>query len=174
MPADRLLTTVLQAYQNPSTGLETERILSSTTSLLTTLSNPLNISLLTSQLLTAPAIWNHVDGLATSLRIISIFNTAAITVRKFQLEGHDKPHDAYQPRLGGGISCDDWARAVVKGADDRSSRWQHVLVIGGVLLGMEGQDRRGLSRSLRSTLEGAMVTAANLALEISANSGIFG
>jgi hypothetical protein len=174
MPADRLLTTVLGAFRHPPDSEQTNRILSTTTSLFTTLSNPLNVTLLTSQLLTAPAIWNQVDGLATPLRIMSIFNTAAMTVRKHQLEGHDKPYDAYQPRLGGGISCDDWARAVIKGADDRSSRWKHVLVIAGVLLGMEGQDRQGLSRGLRTTLEGALVTAANLSLEISANSGILG
>jgi hypothetical protein len=174
MPANRLLTTVLQAFQGPPDPQQTNRILSSTASLLTTLSNPLNVTLLTSQLLTAPAIWNQVDGLDTSLRIISIFNTAAIAVRKHQLEGHDVPHDAYQPRQGGGLKCDDWAKAVIKGADDRSARWQHLLVIGGVLLGMEGQGRRGLSRSLRTTIEGAIVTAANLALEDPANTGPFG
>src|SRR6187402_261190 len=145
MPADRLLTSVLRAYQGAPESEQNNRILSSTTSLLTTLSNPLNVTLLTSHLLTAPAIWSQVDGLHTCLRIISIFNTAAITVRKYQLEGHPKPHDLYQPRQGGGIGCDDWARAVVKGLDDRSARWQHLLVIGGVLIGMEGQERQGLS-----------------------------
>jgi hypothetical protein len=140
MPADRLLTNVLRAYQDPPDPEQNDRILSSTTSLLTTLSNPLNVTLLTSHLLTAPAIWNQVDRLRTCLRIISIFNTAAITVHKNQVEGHQKPYDAYQPRQGGGISCDDWARAVVKGLDDRTPRWQHMLVIGGVLLGMEGQE----------------------------------
>src|SRR5688500_8813507 len=107
MPADRLLTNVLRAFQDAPNLEQTNRILSSTTSLLTTLSNPLNITLLTSQLLTAPAIWQRVEGLKTSLRIISIYNTAAITVRKFQLEGPQKPYDAYQPRQGGGLSCDD-------------------------------------------------------------------
>jgi len=166
MPADRLLTTVLGAFQGPPADADkVNRILSTTTSLLTTLSNPLNVTLLTSQLLTAPSIWNQVDGLATSYRIISILNTAAITVRKNELEGPKKPYDAYQPRQGGGILCDDWAKAVIKGADDRSSRWQHVLVIAGVLLGMEGQNRQGLSRGLRTILEDAMVTATNLAIE---------
>jgi hypothetical protein len=174
MPADRLLTTVLGAFQGNADSEQTNRILSSTTSLLTTLSNPLNVTLLTSQLLAAPAIWSQIDSLATSFRIISIFNTAAITVRKHELDGHDRPYDAYQPRPGGGINRDDWARAVIKGADDRSSRWQHALVIAGVLLGMEGQERHGLSRGLRSTLEGALVTAANLSLEPQANSGILG
>jgi hypothetical protein len=174
MPADRLLTNVLRAYQGIPDLEQNDRILSSTTSLLTTLSNPLNVTLLTSHLLTAPAIWNRVDGLRTCLRIISIFNTAAITVHKNQVEGNQKPYDAYQPRQGGRISCDDWARAVVKGLDDRTPRWQHMLVIGGVLLGMEGQERQGLSRGLRTTLEIAIVTAANLALESPATGGILG
>jgi len=174
MPADRLLTTVLGAFQGPSADPDkVNRILSTTTSLLTTLSNPLNVTLLTSQLLAAPSLWSQVDGLAMSFRIIIIFNTAAITVRKNELEGPKKPYDAYQPRHGGGIYCDDWAKAVIKGADDRSSRWKHVLVIAGVLLGMEGQDRQGLSRGLRTTLEDAMVTATNLALKES-NGGMLG
>jgi hypothetical protein len=174
MPADRLLTTVLRAYQGVPDPEQNDRILSSTTSLLTTLSNPLNVTLLTSHLLTAPAVWNRIDGLRTCLRIISIFNTAAITVHKHQVEGHQKPYDLYQPRMGGGISCDDWAKAVVKGLDDRTPRWQHMLVIGGVLLGMEGQQRQGLSRGLRTTLENAMVTATNLALDKPASGGTLG
>ncbi|CZS93380.1 related to peroxisomal membrane protein PEX17 [Rhynchosporium agropyri] len=174
MPTDRLLTTVLRAYQGAPDLEQNNRILSSTTSLLTTLSNQLNVTLLTSHLLTAPAIWNKIDGLDTSLRMISIFNTAAITVRKNQVEGQSKPYDAYQPRHGGGIACDDWARAVVKGLDDRTPRWQHVLVICGVLIGMEGQERQGLSRSLRNTLENAMVTAVNLALDSPSTAGSLG
>ncbi|CAL3970996.1 unnamed protein product [Diplocarpon coronariae] len=174
MPADRLLTTVLRAYHGPPDPIQNNKILSTTTSLLTTLSNPLNVTLLTSHLLTAPAIWNAVDGMHTSLRIISIFNTAAITVRRHQVEGHSKPYDAYQPRQGGGIVTDDWARAVFKGLDDRTPRWQHVLVICGVLVGMEGQGRQGLSRGLRSTLENAMVTAVNLALQSPASKGNLG
>ena len=171
MPADRLLTTVLRAFQDAPNPEQTNKTLSSTTSLLTNLSNPLNITLLTSQLLQSPAVWSHVDGLQTHLQIISIFNTAAITVRKHQLEGREKPYDAYQPRLGGGIKCDEWATAVIKGADDRSPRWRHVLVIAGVLLGMESHDRQGLSRGLRTKLEQALIIAANLSLEHSGPGG---
>lgn len=174
MPADRLLTTVLRAFQGAPNPEQTDRILSSTTSLLTTLSNPLNITLLTSHLLTAPAIWSQVDGLQTSFRIISVYNTAAINVRKNELESHPKPHDAYQPRRGGGIGADDWTKAVLKGLDDRSPRWQHVLVITGILVGMEGQERQSLSRSLRLTVESAMVAATNLALESPASGGVLG
>ncbi|KAJ8068080.1 hypothetical protein OCU04_003654 [Sclerotinia nivalis] len=174
MSVDRLLTTVLRAYQGVPDPEQTDRILGTTTSLLTTLTNPLNISLLTSHLLTAPAIWNNNDGLRISLRIISVFNTAAITVHKNELESHNEqpPYDAYQPRKGGGIGSDDWARAVIKGADDRSPRWQHLLVVAGVLLGMENGGRHGLSTGLRSTLERALVTAANLALENPTRDGI--
>lgn len=72
------------------------------------------------------------------------------------------------------MTCDEWARAVVKGADDRSPRWMHSLVIGGILLGMEGQERRGLSSAVRMKLEYAMVTAANLALEGPVNGSSLG
>jgi hypothetical protein len=174
MPADRLLTTVLRAYQGVPNAEQNNRILGSTTSLLTTLSNPLNVTLLTTHLLTAPAIWTRVDGLHTCLRIVSIYNTAAITVHKNHIAGHKKPYDAYQPRPGGGIACDEWATAVVKGLDDRTPRWQHILVLAGILLGMESQERHGLSRALRINLENAMVTAANLALEDPASTGALG
>ena len=103
-----------------------------------------------------------------------MYNTAAITVHKNYTEGHKKPYDAYQPRQGGGLACDEWATSVVKGLDDRSPRWQHILVLGGVLLGMGGQERQGLSRGLRTNLENAIVTAVNLALEDQAKTGILG
>ncbi|RFU30245.1 hypothetical protein B7463_g6081, partial [Scytalidium lignicola] len=172
MPADRLLTTVLRAYQDAPNPQQTNRIFSTTTSLLTTLSNPLNVTLLTSQFLTARSIWNQVDGLQTSLRVISVYNTAAITVRKHEIEGQN----VHQPRQlqGGRISSEDWVKAVLKGLDERSPRWQHLLVIAGVLLGMEGQERRSLSRGLRGKLEGAIVTAVNLALGIPGDLGNLG
>lgn len=172
MSTDRMLTTVLGAYQKLPDPALTSKILGSTTSLLTTLTNPLNVSLLTSQLLAAPAIWAHPLDLATCLRIISIYNTASITVLK-QLQSNDSQLLGY-PRRGGGLGPDEWARAVVKGADDKSPRWRHVLVIAGVILGMEGQERHGLSPSLRSTLEGALIMAANLALEEPRNGFFFG
>ena len=56
MPADRLLNTVLQHYQDVHDASKTEQILGTTTHLLAQLSNPLNLGVLTCQLLTAPAI----------------------------------------------------------------------------------------------------------------------
>ncbi|KAK1983701.1 peroxin 8 [Colletotrichum cereale] len=164
MPADRLLNTVLQLYQNVHDDRKTDQIVGSTVNLLTTLSNPLNLGVLTSQLLIAPAIWHRREGLRTSLRIISVYNSAAIRVRQNELD-NAKITTPNAPRQGGGLSCDTWVRAAVKGADDRSNRWQHLLVLTGILMGMEGNDRKSLSRGLRNTLEEAVVTAANLALE---------
>ncbi|KAK1598622.1 peroxin 8 [Colletotrichum navitas] len=164
MPADRLLNTVLQLYQNVHDDRKTDQIIGSTVNLLATLSNPLNLGVLTSQLLIAPAIWHRREGLQTSLRIISIYNSAAIRVRQNELD-NAKLAIPNAPRQGGGLSCDTWVRAVVKGADERSNRWQHLLVLTGILMGMEGNDRKSLSRGLRDTLEEAVVTAANLALE---------
>ncbi|KAI0408746.1 hypothetical protein F4802DRAFT_548914 [Xylaria palmicola] len=162
MPADRLLNTVLRAYQDGPDPSQTDKILGTTNSLLTTLNNPLNLSLLTLHFLTARSIWQQPDGLRTCLRIISVFNTAAIRVRRNELDSADLPRG--QPPVGSGVSAEHWARAVAKGLDDRSNRWQHTLVLAGVLMGMEAEDRRSLSWRLRSTLEQAVVTSANLAL----------
>ncbi|KAH6998801.1 hypothetical protein BKA56DRAFT_470343 [Ilyonectria sp. MPI-CAGE-AT-0026] len=158
---NRHLNTVLRHYQDPHDASKTEQILGSTVHLLTELSNPLNLGVLTSQLLTAPAIWHQHGGVRNSIRIMSVYNTAATRIHNYEVAWREGGDD----REGGGLGCEEWARAVAKGADDRSRRWQHLLVLTGVLMGMEGDERRSLSRSLRNTLEGAVVTAANLALE---------
>jgi hypothetical protein len=56
-------------------------------------------------------------------------------------------------------------KAVVKGADERSPRWKHLLPIAGMLLGFEGQGHRGLSEGVQRDLESALVLATNLAAE---------
>ncbi|KAL2164641.1 hypothetical protein VTH06DRAFT_3858, partial [Thermothelomyces fergusii] len=180
MSIDRLLTTVLQLYQDVHDDERTEQIYGSTALLLTNLSNPLNLSLLTSQLLIAPAIWGRRDGMRTCYRIISIFNTAAIHVRRNEVEREQRNKNKssskdnngssndsnIQPARpgGGGLGSDAWTAAVLKGADDQSGRWQHLLVFSGVLMGMEGGQRRSLSPSMRAVVERAVVTATNLAV----------
>ncbi|KAM5351284.1 hypothetical protein ACJ41O_004007 [Fusarium nematophilum] len=161
MSSDRLLRTVLQHYQDVHDPAKTEQIIGSTTHLLTELTNPLNLGLLTSQLLTAPAIWFQPGGVRTSTRIISIYNTAAARIHEYEVASSNRD----EPHRGSGLRCEEWTRAVVKGADERSRRWQHLLVLTGVLMGMESNNRQSLSRSLRNTLEEAVVMAANLALE---------
>lgn len=167
MPADRLLNTVLQYYQDVHDAAKTDQIYGSTVHLLTQLSNPLNLGVLTSEFLTAPAIWHQTGGVRTSMRIMSVFNTAAMRVQEYEATFANRKG----PYEGGGLRCDEWVRAVVKGADDRSRRWKHLLVLTGVLIGLEGNNRRSLSRSLKNTLEGAVVTAANLALQGQAEDG---
>lgn len=136
-------------------------MLSSATTLLAILSNTLNITLLTSQILTAPAIWERPDGLRTCLRVLGIFHSASV----HKLQPHISQSPPGQPILGEGVPKEDWLKAILDGADERSPRWRHLLIIGGLLLGFEGHDRQGLSSSLRRALEGALVKAANLALE---------
>jgi hypothetical protein len=117
---------------------------------LSTLSNPLNVTLLSSQLLSAPAIWHHVSDLAECRRIFGVFYTA--TVAAATGHGHESTR----------LSLEAWVTAVVKGADERSPRWRHVLLIGGLLVGV---DKHDLALHLRTRLESALVRAADLALE---------
>ena len=63
------------------------------------------------------------------------------------------------------LSQEDWIRAVIKGADEKSPRWRHLLLLGGVLLGSERQDPQVITISLRKKLESAMTGALNLVLQ---------
>ncbi|KAF2144126.1 uncharacterized protein K452DRAFT_246312, partial [Aplosporella prunicola CBS 121167] len=169
MPADRLLGTLLRSLQTYADQQDTPRLLGTAASLLTTLTNPLNIQLLTAQLLLAPAIWDRPDGLHTCLRFVGLFHSAARAVLKHDREvrhGTAPPLMPGQPPVGGGLSTDDWVRAVVRGADERSQRWRHLMVLSGLLLASAAgiEEEAVLSNSLRSTLEGALVQATNLAL----------
>ncbi|KAI1432948.1 peroxin 8 [Xylaria sp. CBS 124048] len=172
MPADQLLNTVLRAYQDAPDPSQTDKILGSTITLLTSLNNPLNLSLITSHFLIARSIWGQPDGLRTCLRALSVYNTAANRVRRNELD-NAKLVGGQLP-VGSSVRAEDWARAIAKGLDGRSSRWQHALVLTGILVGMQSEDGTFLSRSLRSTLEQAVVTAANLALEDRSQTGALG
>ena len=67
------------------------------------------------------------------------------------------PHEEPLPR-------EEWMRAVIKGADERSSRWKHVMVLGGLLVGSGPVEDERLTSSMRGTLEHALVQATDLAL----------
>jgi hypothetical protein len=108
----------------------------------------LNITLLASHLLSAPAIWDHVRDLAECRQIFGVFYTAALQVANGQAHVRTQ------------LSQEAWMTAVVKGADDKSPRWRHLLLIGGLLLGIDKQE---VSSQLRARLESALVLAANLA-----------
>jgi len=64
------------------------------------------------------------------------------------------------------LSKENWVTAVVKGADERSPRWRHVLVFGGLLLGFSGKKSgHELPNHLLWALEKAITKATNLALQ---------
>lgn len=121
----------------------------------------MNLSLLASQLLSAPALWNHPVDLLACRKILSVFNTAAIAVWQ-----NDTTEDAQTPYgQNPRIEREAWVKAVAEGADDKSPRWRHMLLLGGILLGFEGQNRQGLPWHIRTKLESALAAAAQLALE---------
>lgn len=147
------------------------RLLPTATSFLSVLGNPLNLSLLSSQLLCTPALWDGPVDLQACRKILSIFNTAAIAV--LHNDNTDEPRPAYGRNRK--IEREAWVKAVVEGADDKSPRWRHMLLLGGILLGFEGQNRQGLPWNIRTKLESALATAAQLALEeIQTENGIDG
>ena len=178
MYTDRSLATLLRALQSGSDEqdvsrchafqilsnlpcLTAPRLLGSATTLLTLLSNPLNVTLLTSQLLSAPSIWQRPNGLRTTVRILSIFNSAAIQL--VQLE--DSLESNLLSTTQRGLPREEWAISVMKGADERSPRWRHLCVLAGLLIGFEGRGKRSVSNVLRRKLESATVKAVNLALQ---------
>lgn len=128
---------------------------------LSILTNPLNVTLLASQLLTSPALWNQDTDLRSCQRILSVFNTAAIS--KIQNETTNEPRVPYTRQRG--LDREAWVKAVIKGADEKSPRWRHLLLLGGILLGFESQNRQGLPSHLRGKLESALVQATQIVLQ---------
>ena len=125
------------------------------------------MTLLTSQLLSAPALWFTAEGLQTSVRCLSVFHSAARALVKHEQAQHEKSADVdfVDLQLERTLPKNDWVKAVISGADDQSPRWRHLLVLGGLLLGFGPREDDNLSSGMRSTIENALVVAANLALE---------
>jgi len=155
---DRSLATLLRSLQASRNPEDAARLLPSATGLLSRLSNPLNITLLSSQLLANPLLFPRPIDLASCRAIFSVFYTSAL--RFVEDETNDKLE---LPRSN--LSRPEWTRAVIQGADDKSSRWRHSLLLGGTLLGFEGQDRENLPGDLRNRIEAALITVTNLALQ---------
>jgi hypothetical protein len=196
MPTDHLLNTLLDRFQDAPDASQTDSFLATTVHLLATLSNPLNLGVLTTEFLAAPAIWHHDPAarsphsdLATCMRVISVYNAGGARVRAAVREKHGSsgsgsshrhlPPPQPQPSSSSGepprrrIGCDTWARGIAAGLDAaHSRRWQHLLVLTGVLLGLETEGgavhefaEPALSPHVRRVLEDAVVRAANLSLE---------
>ncbi|KAJ5232993.1 hypothetical protein N7468_005949 [Penicillium chermesinum] len=161
MATERSLAALLRSLQASSSFEDASHLLPTATSFLSILGNPLNLTLLASQLLSAPALWDHPVDLQSCRKIMSVFNTAAIAV--LQNDTTDAPRMPYNRNRS--IEREAWVKAIAQGADEKSPRWRHTILLGGILLGFEGQNRQGLPRGIRIKLERALATAAQLALE---------
>ncbi|RPA87815.1 hypothetical protein BJ508DRAFT_372057, partial [Ascobolus immersus RN42] len=130
------------------------RIYASSAAVLASLTNPLNVTLLTTQILTAPAIWDQPDGLKASLGVYGVFVSATLG----KIEG-------FADEV---LTGEEWITAVVRGANNNGHggitvpRWKHILVLGGILTAY--RQKGFLPRNTRRSLEDAFVKAANLSL----------
>ncbi|KAI9679605.1 MAG: hypothetical protein M1829_001567 [Trizodia sp. TS-e1964] len=159
MLLDEHLAVLLRSLQRFRSSHETVGAIRAIPPLLSQLSNPQNITLLTSQILTSPAIWNAPSGLRTCDAVLDTFQKASGLISR----GLDVIPPLGGSRAGAPLPRNEWARAVIKGADERAPRWKHLLVISGVLLGFASvgipPDR------LDSDLAAALVRASNLVLD---------
>lgn len=176
---DRTLATLLRSLQTsdhradasrsgtlPFAQSHTDRgrLLPTATGLLSKLSNPLNVTLLASHVLSNDALYPRPVELTQARQIFSVFYTAALRFLEDKQQP-PRPHgNPSQLPSQSELSAPDWLRAVVKGADDSSPRWRHTLLLGGLLLAFQSKDFESLPHDLRNKLEGALVTASNLAL----------
>jgi len=182
MPPSANLESLLRSLQVYSPNTDTTRLLSSSAYLLTLLSNPLNTSLLISQLLHAPALWTNQPDLRFCVRFIGCFQSAALELtRRDGLDDYtragrnekerldvftptelwEQQRQQTQTRLG----RDEWVTAVMKGAAGvgRGEAWKQTLVLGGLLLGFMRAGEEGLSRGVRRKLGAALVESVNVA-----------
>lgn len=180
---DRSLATLLRSLQSSRTYDDAVRLLPTATALLTRLSNPLNVTLLASQLLQCDLLFPAAPAsIAQAQKIFSVFYTAILRVREDKARRKQREKEGWgglregwqeQEELGTQLAAGEWVTAVVKGADEGSARWRHVVMLGALLLG--GCDERavrgGLEEeevfvegALRVRMETALVRAVGLAL----------
>ncbi|EPS38297.1 hypothetical protein H072_8007 [Dactylellina haptotyla CBS 200.50] len=145
-----LLTSVLQSLQAPAgrnTNIRT--IVNNSAVTLSRLTNPLNVSLLTTQVLAAPVLWNGPDLLPACQAVFDIF----------RLSTQERARESSRA-----ISLTDWIEAVINGADSRVPRWKHALASGGILAAFEANDAR-LPFTTRSNLEAHLLEVVNFHFE---------
>jgi len=156
---DRSLATLLRSLQTSRNAEDAARLLPSATGLLSRLSNPLNITLLASQLLANPSLYPRPVNLTSCRGVFSVFYTAALRCAENDINTEKAQHDRSE------LSLPEWTAAVVRGANNDSPRWRHLLLLGGILLGFEAPGHSHLPSDLRHKIEVALVTATNLALQ---------
>lgn len=113
------------------------------------------MTLLTNQLLTASALWSHASHKDFPFAFLSLFHTATAKV-----EARDAG-DSLTPTLALG----SWIKAITQGIDERSHPARHVLVLGGVIVGLGTQARQNSSWRELGTLQKTFTDAANAAIQ---------
>jgi hypothetical protein len=93
---------------------------------------------------------------------MSVFHSATITILNRDETALSRPQYPGGP-IPPKITLESWIKAVVQGADERSLRWKHLLVIGGLLIGLENK-HEDFARKQQDVLRPALVQATNLAL----------
>lgn len=102
---------------------------------------------------------------------MGVFQAAAQAILRHEEESRRLPSESKQRDFGTRhrtittLSKQEWVMAIIKGANDQSPRWRHLVVLVGILVGFEGNGRGGMDRSLRSTVASGIVTAVNLTLD---------
>ncbi|RMZ91558.1 hypothetical protein DV736_g1214, partial [Chaetothyriales sp. CBS 134916] len=159
---DRSLATLLRSMQTSPTHEDAYRLLPSATSLLSRLSNPLNVKLLSSQILERDILYPRPILLTDVRQIFSAFYTASLRFREAK---RAQVHNQEPQQPCSTLSETEWITAVVQGAGDSSPRWRHSIMIGALLLAMISPEVEAPFSSLRQKLEGALVKSSNLAMQ---------
>lgn len=138
-PIDNHLRDVLGMLRNVHDEANTENVLNWATNLLATLQAPYNISLLTMELLSSPAVWNRpAPPLAACMRLLAMFRSAAAHFHAKYLEYRSRPPYTCPEH----ISSDLWANAVCRGLHHQPDRWKHAFVLVGALAGLQDAGAR--------------------------------
>ncbi|KLU93147.1 peroxin 8, partial [Magnaporthiopsis poae ATCC 64411] len=161
-PIDNYLRDVLGMLRDVHDEANTENVLNWATNLLATLQAPYNISLLTTELLSSPAVWNRPTAppLATCMRLLAMFRSAAAHFHAKYLEYLSRPPYTCPEH----ISSDLWANAVSRGLHHQPERWKHLFVLTGVLAGLQDAGARDSLIDTTGQVEVAVANATRLAL----------
>lgn len=100
---------------------------------------------------------------------MSVFHSAALTLAQ-QDELRESTQNQKLREIGRTIPVTalprlEWTKAVAEGANQRSPRWRHLLMLGGLFVGFESKGRRAMPSGLSRKIQEALVTAANLSLD---------
>lgn len=141
--------------------LRKHRLLTSATTLLTLLTNPSNVALLTNQILSAPAIWSPSISLETLAQIINVYSSASTHLSSRE----DASHPSRRIESPRRLDLEDWIAAVLKGTNEEIIPARQVLVLAGLLYGCQSRGRHKQTGRLRTALQEALINAVNVSLQ---------